>query len=195
MTSLLIDKGKKTRENLWNLPNSLTFIRIGFIPVLFFLLFFPGPLGSLAAGLAFGAASLTDWLDGYLARRHGWTTLAGRFLDPIADKLLITVPLIMLIPLERVPAWMVAIVLAREIGITGLRGIASAEGLSLPSSSLAKYKTTFQAAAIIGLLLHYEYLSIDFHAVGMVFFIVALVLTLWSGMGYLIKFYRYHLRP
>jgi CDP-diacylglycerol--glycerol-3-phosphate 3-phosphatidyltransferase len=177
------------REKIWNLPNGLTLIRIGLVPPLFVLLFFPGWQASLAAALTFAAASLTDFLDGYLARRHCTTTRAGKFLDPLADKLLITVPMVMFIPLARVPAWMVALILAREMGITGLRGIASAEGLVLSASSLAKYKTAFQSASIIALLVHYQYFSIDFHLVGLVLFVVAFILTLWSGADYVIRFF------
>ncbi len=193
MTSLSLkteELGSKeiAREKVWNLPNALTLIRIALVPPLFVLLFFPGWQTSLAAALTFAAASFTDFWDGYLARRHSATTRTGRFLDPLADKLLITVPMVMLIPLDRVPAWMVALVLAREMGITGLRGIASAEGVALPSSPMAKYKTAFQSASIIALLLHYEYFSIDFHVVGLVLFSVAFILTLWSGADYVLRF-------
>lgn len=177
-------------EKIGNLPNSLTLLRIGLIPLLFVLLFFPSREGSLAAALTFAVASLTDLLDGYLARRRGSTTRIGRLLDPVADKLLITIPMVMLIPQGRIPAWMVALILAREIGVTGLRGMASAQGSALSSSELAKYKTTFQSVSLILLLLHYEYFSIDFYKVGLFFFSVAFVVTIWSGLDYFYKFYR-----
>lgn len=181
---------KSAREKMYNLPNSLTLLRICLIPLLFVLLFFPSRAGSLAAALTFAVASLTDLLDGYLARKRGSTTRIGRLLDPVADKLLITIPMVMLIPQGRIPAWMVAFILAREIGVTGLRGMATTQETALSSSLLAKYKTTFQSVSLILLLAHYEYISIDFHKVGLLFFTVAFVITIWSGLDYFYKFYR-----
>ena len=181
-------------ERVWNLPNSLTFFRIGLIPPLILFLFFPGREGSLAAALTFAMAALTDLLDGYIARRRGTVTTTGRLLDPMADKLLVTIPMVMLIPMGRIPALMVALMIAREIAITALRGLAAEEGLTFKTSPLARYKTAFQSASLIALLLHYEYLSIDFHAVGLFLFWIAFVLTIWSGLDYFFKFYIQHRR-
>lgn len=177
-------------QGSWSLPNILTLFRVCLLAPIMVLLFYEGPGPSLAAGFIFIAASVTDLLDGYLARRWRTITDTGRLMDPIADKLLVAVPLIMMTPWGRVPAWAVALLIAREIAVTGLRGLASEGGIALVSSMAAKYKTTFQAVAVAALLIHYERLSIDFHAVGMFFFWIALALTLWSGADYFYRLYR-----
>jgi len=184
----------------FNLPNMLTFARIACIPILVLTLLKDTPAMSLIAALIFSLASITDWLDGYLARRLDLVTVMGKFLDPLADKLIVMAALIMMIPLDRVPAWAVFLLIAREVIVTGLRSVASSEGIVIAASNLGKYKTIFQMVAIIVLLLHYDYcwffgldiplLCADFHNVGLFFFYVSLVLTLWSGMDYLVKFFR-----
>jgi len=176
----------------WNVPNLLSFFRILAIPFVVICLFFPGPLGSFLASLSFGLASLTDLLDGYIARQQKSETAVGKLLDPLADKLLINSAFIMLIPLGRIPAWVVVLIVGREVAVTGLRGIASAEGLVIAASRWGKAKTVFQCISLIGLLLHYEYLGINFHLLGMMLLWVALGITLWSGFDYFHKFYREH---
>jgi CDP-diacylglycerol--glycerol-3-phosphate 3-phosphatidyltransferase len=133
-------------------------------------------------------AFITDILDGFYARKYGAVTVLGKFLDPLADKILVSSTLIMLMALDRIPAWVVILIVARELAITGLRSIAVSEGVVIQASSLGKYKTIFQSVATLGLCLHYEYLKIDFHVVGMLFLWVALILTLWSGWAYLRQF-------
>ena len=121
-------------------------------------------------------------------------TSLGKFLDPLADKLLVGVALIMMIPLGRVPQWIAALIIGREILVTGLRVVAIREGIAIETSQLAKYKTTFQIVAVISLLLHYEYtfgsIMIDFHTVGMALLYIALVITVWTGADYFYKFFR-----
>ncbi|MBN2468564.1 MAG: CDP-diacylglycerol--glycerol-3-phosphate 3-phosphatidyltransferase [Deltaproteobacteria bacterium] len=173
-----------------NLPNTITLVRIAFIPVLFVLLLFPGKTVGLFAALSFLVASLTDFLDGFLARRQNSVTRLGKVLDPLADKLLITVCLIMLIPLRSVPAWIVAVIVCREVAVTGLRGIAAAEGMIIPAESWGKKKTAFQIVAIISLLLHYEYFYIDCHQVGMALLYIALALTVLSGLLFFYWFFQ-----
>ncbi len=185
---------------LMNLPNILTLARIAAVPVVVILLMFESPVNCFWATIIFSLAAITDWLDGYLARKWHIETVLGKFLDPLADKLIVMGALIMLIPLDRVPAWAVFLILAREMLVTGLRSIASSEGIVIAASPLGKYKTIFQMVAIVGLLLHYPYywffgvqfdfLHPSFHNVGMFFFYIAFVLTLWSGWDYLAKFFR-----
>ena len=175
---------------LFNLPNSLTLFRLVCIPVVVIFLGFRGRTGSFLAALFFGAAFITDILDGYFARRRGDVTVLGKFLDPLADKILVSVTLIMLIAVNRIPAWMVMLIIAREIAVTGLRGIAVSEGIVIQASSLGKYKTVFQSVASVCLCLHYPYWGIDFHTAGMVLLWIALVLTLWSAWAYFKGFYR-----
>jgi CDP-diacylglycerol---glycerol-3-phosphate 3-phosphatidyltransferase len=172
-----------------NLPNILTLSRIAFIPVLFILLFFPDKTASFFAALCFALASLTDFLDGFFARRRNSITRLGKILDPLADKLLITACLIMLIPLHEVAAWMVAIIVTREIAITGLRGIAAIEGLVIPAETLGKKKTAFQVVAVFSLLLHYEYFHINFYQIGNVLLFFAMLLAVWSGLVYFYRFF------
>ncbi|MGD0586101.1 MAG: CDP-diacylglycerol--glycerol-3-phosphate 3-phosphatidyltransferase [Oryzomonas sp.] len=183
-----------------NLPNMLTMLRIAAIPLMAFLLLSPSRQAGFQAAAVFALASITDWLDGYLARRMGIVTVFGKFLDPIADKLIVMSALIMILPFGRVPAWMVLVVLGREIVITGLRGIASSEGIVIPASDLGKFKTIFQIVAILGLVLHYDYnwlfgidnplVHVNMHNVGMFYLWIATLLTIWSGGDYLVKFFR-----
>lgn len=187
-------------RSVWNIPNILTLMRIAAIPLMVLLLLTGERQSSFWAAALFSAASVTDWLDGYLARRMGIVTVFGKFLDPIADKLIVMAALIMIIPLGRVPAWMVLIILGREIIITGLRGIASSEGIVIEASDLGKFKTIFQIVAIIALLLHYDYhwffstphplLTANMHNVGMFYLWIAFVITVWSGADYLFKFVK-----
>ncbi|SJZ97119.1 CDP-diacylglycerol--glycerol-3-phosphate 3-phosphatidyltransferase [Trichlorobacter thiogenes] len=183
-----------------NPPNILTLFRVACIPLMIVLLFSDSRESCFWAAWVFAIASATDWIDGHLARRMGIETVFGKFLDPIADKLIVTAALIMILPFNRVPAWMVFVILAREIVITGLRSIASSEGIVIQASDLGKYKTIFQLTAIIGLLLHYEYnwlfgiahplLTVNMHNAGMFFFWIAFVLTVWSGVDYLARFIK-----
>jgi CDP-diacylglycerol--glycerol-3-phosphate 3-phosphatidyltransferase len=183
-----------------NLPNILTMTRIAAIPVMATMLLSPSQSSGFWAAVVFSLASITDWLDGYLARRMGIVTVFGKFLDPIADKLIVMAALIMILPFGRVPAWMVLVILGREIIITGLRGIASSEGIVIQASDLGKFKTIFQLVAIIGLLLHYDYnwffgiehsyVHVNMHNVGMFFLWIATLLTVWSGVDYLARFTR-----
>jgi CDP-diacylglycerol--glycerol-3-phosphate 3-phosphatidyltransferase len=177
-------------EDLWNLPNKLSVIRLAASPVLIVLLLYPSKTLSIIATLVFVLASITDWLDGYIARKSNMVTVLGKFLDPLADKLLIISALIMLIPLERVPAWMVALIVSREIAITGLRTVAVMSKVVIPASRLGKAKTILQIAALIALILHYPFFGINFHAIGMVILWFAFIATLYSGMDYLLKFFR-----
>ncbi|MFZ3208844.1 MAG: CDP-diacylglycerol--glycerol-3-phosphate 3-phosphatidyltransferase [Geobacteraceae bacterium] len=188
------------RSHIWNLPNILTLMRIAAIPLLAVLLISPSKCAGFWAAALFAMASITDWLDGYLARRMGIVTVFGKFLDPIADKLIVMAALIMLLPFNRVPAWMALVIIGREIVITGLRGIASTEGIIIAASDLGKFKTIFQIVAILGLLLHYDYywffsinhpyLYVNMHNVGIFYLWIATVITIWSGVDYLVRFMR-----
>lgn len=188
------------RTGLLNLPNLLTLTRIAAVPIVVVLLLFDSRIAGMWAASIFGAAAATDFIDGWLARKWGVETVLGKFLDPLADKLIVMAALIMLIPLDRVPAWAVFIILAREMVITGLRSIASSEGIVIAASDLGKYKTIYQMVAIPGLMLHYDFywffgveldiFRVNMHNFGIFFFYIAFVLTLWSGFDYLQKFFR-----
>jgi CDP-diacylglycerol--glycerol-3-phosphate 3-phosphatidyltransferase len=188
------------KDPVWNLPNILTLLRIASIPVIAAILLSPSRSAGFWAAVIFAVASITDWLDGYLARRMGIVTVFGKFLDPIADKLIVMSVLIMILPYGRAPAWMVLIILGREIIITGLRGLASTEGIIIPASNLGKFKTIFQIVALLGLLLHYDYhwffgmdnqlFYVNMHNVGIFYLWIATIITIWSGIDYLVKFTR-----
>ena len=185
---------------MWNdLPNLLTLGRIAVIVVLVVVLRDEGPgAGALATGIFF-VACLTDYWDGQLARKYSITTTLGKFLDPLADKLLVAAILIMLVGMSRTPrppSWLVVIIIGREMAVTALRAIASGEGIVVPAEELGKYKMIFQMFALQALLLHYEYpipgtgLRIDFYAGGMRFLWVALALAVWSGVEYSVRVLR-----
>jgi len=160
------------------------------VPVIVILLLFPNRLCTFIAALIFSAAAITDYLDGYLARRRGLVTDLGKVMDPVADKLLVSSSFIMLASLHWIPAWMVCIIVGRELAVTGLRNIIAEKGEDISASWLGKYKTGFQIAAIIPLIFHYQYFGINLHAIGYVFLIGALVFTVWSGVDYFVRFRR-----
>lgn len=178
-----------------NLPNILSIIRICTAPVLVVMLLSPGEGLSVASAIVFVLVCITDWLDGYLARKRGIITTLGKFLDPLADKVLITSAFIMLIPLGRVPAWMVALMISREMAVTGLRAIASNMGVVISASWLGKLKTISQIVCLVPLLIHYTYYGIDFHYLGRLLLVVAFGLTMWSGVDYFFTFFRKHTLP
>ncbi|WP_027714097.1 CDP-diacylglycerol--glycerol-3-phosphate 3-phosphatidyltransferase [Desulfuromonas sp. TF] len=188
------------RTGLLNLPNLLTLGRIAAIPVLVVLLLFDSKEAGFWAAAVFGLAAITDWLDGWFARKWEIVTVLGKFLDPLADKLIVMAAFIMLIPMGRVPALAVFLILAREMVVTSLRSIASSEGIIIAASDLGKYKTIFQMTAIPGLLLHYDYywffgvrweiFHVNMHNFGIFFFYVAFAMAMWSGGDYLVKFFK-----
>jgi CDP-diacylglycerol--glycerol-3-phosphate 3-phosphatidyltransferase len=181
---------KMNRQKILSLPNGVTIIRIAAIPIILFLLFTSGQTYQIITAILFLIVAGTDTLDGYLARRRGMVTTLGKFLDPLADKLLIVASLIALITARGVPVWMVIVIVGREIAVTGLRGIAVSQGIIISASSLGKYKTVFQAASIFFLILNGEYFSINFHLVGMVLLWIALVITVISGVDYFKSFLK-----
>jgi CDP-diacylglycerol---glycerol-3-phosphate 3-phosphatidyltransferase len=171
-------------------PNIVTMFRIATAPVLIWILMHTGPEASWLAAGVFFIATVSDFFDGYLARSYDYVTTLGKFLDPMADKLVVTTALIMLAGMARtphVPAWMVVVLVTREIMVTGLRAVAAAEGLIVGAEELGKYKMTLQSIAIHGLLIHYTYLHIDFFAAGMFILWLAMGVSVWSGVDYYVR--------
>ncbi len=179
----------KNRE-IFSLPNSITLARISVIPFLFFLLAAPGPFWSLVLAASFVLAALTDFLDGFVARRYNMITTMGKFLDPLADKLIVNSAMILMIPIGRIDAWIVVIIIVRDFIVDGIRSIASSEGIYIQASILGKQKTLAQIIAVTALMIHYPFLGLDAHAVGTMILYVALLLTIYSGLDYFIKFYK-----
>jgi len=179
-----------------NLPNALTLARIFLVPLLVVVLLtkFEGRLilgvrKELVGAAIFGLASLTDWLDGYLARRRKQVTTLGQILDPLADKLLISATLISLVQLDLVQSWMVAVIIGREIAVTGLRNLAYSRGLTMPASGLGKIKMASQVTAILLLLLGWERMPVLL-LLGRGAMWVVLITALWSAADYFQGFQR-----
>ena len=181
------------RERFWNLPNTITVLRIGVVPVLLLLPIADDKGSSQLIAWCFIVGALTDLLDGWLARRGKQVTSIGKLLDPLADKMLVSTALIVLLAMGRIPiwaTWMVVVIVGRELAVTGLRGIASAGGQVVAASWLGKTKAVSQNIAIGALLFHYTTAGLPAHAIGMVFLAVATALTLWSGYVYFADYFR-----
>ena len=174
---------------MFNLANQLTLARIFFVVPIILLLYFPGKIMCFLAAVLFGIASLTDFLDGHIARKGNMVTSFGKFLDPLADKLLICAILIMFVELGWVPAWVTVVIIGRELAVTGLRAMAIDEGVVIAADKYGKVKTVMQIIAIIPLLLHYPLLGVNVHLIGNFLLYIALVLTIFSGLNYFYKFY------
>lgn len=164
------------------LANKLTILRIVLIPPVVVCLTLPGRGYQWAAAAVFLLAALTDYLDGYLSRSRNEVSRLGKLLDPMADKLLIAAVFITLVELGRVPAWMVIVVVVRELAVTSLRAMAAAEGLVVPADTLGKWKMVAQIVAAITLMLQVEPL-------GAVSLWVAVILTIWSGVDYVRRYW------
>lgn len=177
------------REVFWNLPNAITLGRIAVVPVMLAIPFFQSEWGSQVMAWCFIAAALSDIVDGWLARRAGGEgiTRIGKLLDPLADKLLVSTALIMLLAIGRIPEWgapMVVIIVGRELAVTGLRGMASTDGHAVGAAWQGKVKALVQNFAVAALLFHYETIGLPAHDVGLGMLAVASILTLWSGWVY-----------
>ena len=173
-----------------NLPNKLTVLRTALIPVFLVFLYtdFWGKANAYIAVAVFVIASLTDLLDGKIARKYNLVTNFGKFMDPLADKLLVCSALIALVGLGKVPAWIVIIIIAREFIISGLRLVASDSGVVIAASYWGKFKTTFQMAMIIGLILNPPIPYMD--VINQVLIYIALILTIISMIDYIKKNYK-----
>lgn len=182
-----------------NIPNRITLSRILLIPIFIILMSIPFdwgewdigdatlPISHFIAALLFVIASTTDWVDGYYARKHNLVTNLGKFLDPLADKLLVSAALIILVEMGAAPAWVVILIISREFAVTGLRLVAAGEGIVLAAGKMGKLKTATQMIAISTLLLHnfpFSYMSIPF---GTIMLYIALFFTVLSGVDYFIK--------
>ena len=168
-------------------PNFITLSRVVIIPAIVILLIYETKITTFGAAILFSVASITDYLDGYLARTRGLVTKLGKILDPMADKLLVSSTLVMLVSLGFMQAWIACVIIGREFAVTSLRCVLIENGQDVAASWLGKYKTGFQIAAIIPLTLHYTYIGINFNSIGLFFLYGALIFTVWSGLDYFIK--------
>jgi len=193
-------KHLRSQHNVLNLPNCLTLFRIVLLPVVAVLLaydgnqlpfeadwmfrFTPGRLATVVVAIA----GVTDWLDGYFARRWHIESLLGKFLDPVADKLFLLVGLVMLMKLDRVAAWLVILLLSREFLVTGLRGVAAGEGLIIGAGEAGKWKLTFQLVGLGFLMWYGNAFGFPGYKIGTWILYLALFISLFSGYNYLSDF-------
>jgi len=176
-----------------NIPNLLSLSRILSVPVFILLMLEPSPIRALTAGIVFSLASATDWLDGYLARKWGQVTKVGKLLDPIADKILIMSALVILVELRSdvVHSWIAILIIGREFAVTGLRAIASSEGIIIPAESVGKYKVGAQITAVLCLLLDY-YLTLEWlRLLGAFALWVAMILSVYSAVRYFKTYWKH----
>ncbi len=165
-------------------PNKITILRIFLAPALVIIFLSPTLWSAHLAALLIALGSLSDWLDGHLARRWSAETDLGRLLDPLADKLLLIAALVPLVALDRVPVWMAAILIGRDMAVTGMRAVSAKRGLVISSSRVGKHKTGLQVIAVILLILDYHWVGPSFWVLGMILLSVSLVLSLLSGFDY-----------
>ncbi len=184
---------KRFRDEMLNLPNLITLVRIVVIPLFVWLTWRADPLSSFLAALVFTFAAVSDLVDGWLARRMNLVSTIGKFLDPLADKLIVTAGLVLLAQMGRVEAWLVIVLLCRELTVTGLRQIAVGEGLVIAAGQGGKWKTSLQLAGIIGVLVHFRYrvdllvvrdYVFDFQLIGEWLLALSLVPSLISAWQY-----------
>lgn len=175
---------------MFNLANKLSLLRILLTPIVVALLYFPGPIVCIIAVLIFIFASITDWLDGYIARHSNMVTSIGKFLDPLADKLLICSVLIMFVKLSWAPAWVVIVIICRELVVTGLRAIAIDEGIILSADRFGKAKTVLQMCAIVPITLHYPIFGMEIWPIGEYVLYAAMIVAIYSGFNYCLKFFH-----
>lgn len=171
-----------------NLANKLTLIRIFLVPIfLVFIAVKDIPYGKHIATAVFIIAALTDKLDGYIARSRNQITRFGKFMDPLADKLLVTAALVSLVEFQIIPTWIAMIIIAREFAVTGLRSIAAAEGVVIAASWWGKIKTVIQIVAIIFALINLNYANVYFSMATKIVMFITVIVTLLSGVDYFIK--------
>lgn len=179
-------------ETYFNLPNSITLLRILLIPVFVWLFSEPTSDRALVAGLVFASAAFTDFLDGYLARRSGQITNLGKLLDPVADKLLVASGLILLVQFQRVAVWLAIFMIARELIVTGARAVAAKEGFVVSADSLGKFKVVGQIGGILCLILQGVWIQFEdlLSHIGTGLLYIALFFSLLSGWRYLIQIFK-----
>lgn len=151
------------RADIWNIPNALTMSRVAMIPVVLYYVTAGTPRDTVIAGWLYGATAVTDLLDGYLARKQGLVSVFGKFLDPLADKLLVMATLVYLTRMGRIAPWIVVVLLGRELSITSLRAIAANEGVVIAAGEGGKWKAAIQMVGILCLVLHFRYPVVPFY--------------------------------
>lgn len=190
---------RRFRDELLTLPNLITLVRIAVIPLFVWLTWRADPLSSFLAASVFTFAAVSDIVDGWLARRMNLVSVMGKLLDPLADKLIVTAGLVLLAQMGRVEAWLVIVLLCRELIVNGLRQIAVGEGLVIAANQGGKWKTSLQLAGIIGVLVHFRYevdllvvrsYVFDFQLIGEWLLALSLIPSVYSAAQYFRDFLR-----
>lgn len=185
------------KDELVNLPNIITYLRIVVIPIFLWFLSRGDPFSSFVAAALFTGAAVSDLVDGWLARRMNLVSVVGKFMDPLADKLIVTAAFVMLAQMGRIEAWLVIVLLSRELIVSGLRQIAVGEGLVIAAGQGGKWKTALQLCGIIGVLVHYPYqvnlifwpnYLFDFQLIGEWILVLSLIPSIWSALQYFVDF-------
>jgi len=192
-----MNRRERLRQELLNAPNLMTLGRMALIPLFLYLLYYENRRNSFLAAAVYALCALSDWLDGWLARVSNKVTTLGKFLDPLADKVIVLSALVMLVRLGRVAVWVVVVIVAREFLISGLRTIAASEGLVISASQGGKWKTSLQLTGIICLMLHYHFsidyvagrVMTDFQVVGTALLYLSLLPGIVSAAEYVRAFY------
>lgn len=172
------------------LPNYITYMRIAFIPAVIYCLTYDDAFWGFWAGVFFGLAAISDWFDGYFARKYEVESTVGKLLDPVADKLLVTSALIMLIPLGRISPILVILIMGRDFLINGLRSIAASEGIVVKAGDVGKWKTAIQMFAIPAVMVKESYFGIPWPLLGVIALWFSLILSFVSAVQYLLGFFR-----
>ncbi len=170
-------------------PNWLTMARVLSLPVIILLASYPGRAAGVAAAVVFSLAAITDFLDGYVARKTGQVTAFGKLVDPIADKIIVAAAFIMLVHLGRAPAWIVALIISREFAVSGLRAYAGTQNIVIEARFTGKTKTTLQILAVICLLVNFPLWGLPFREAGWVLLLAAFATTMWSGYEYFTDYF------
>ncbi|MFA6032981.1 MAG: CDP-diacylglycerol--glycerol-3-phosphate 3-phosphatidyltransferase [Myxococcota bacterium] len=187
---------RSIKEEFFNIPNTITLLRIALIPLALVLLSRDTPAFCFWGTLIFAVASATDFLDGYIARNWNMITITGKFLDPLADKLIVISTLLVLLPMGRVPAWAVIIIVARELAITSLRAMAAGEGMVMAAGQEGKWKTALQLTGMVGLMVNYPYIinfgifqtTFHFHQAGLLLLYASIFFSILSAGKYIVWF-------
>ncbi|WP_072697730.1 CDP-diacylglycerol--glycerol-3-phosphate 3-phosphatidyltransferase [Desulfovibrio litoralis] len=175
---------------MFNTANQITMFRMFVVPIIVLFMYIPGVFSDWIALFLFTIASLSDLIDGHIARKENIVTSFGKFLDPLADKILVTSVLIVLVDLGRVPAWVVILILCRELMVTGLRAVAASDGIVVAADRFGKLKTILQLIALGFLIVYREVWGFNIALIGMTILYLALIVTIFSGVNYFIGFYR-----
>lgn len=198
MSDRVAKRRRTIREDAFNIPNLLSMFRVFLIPVVLWLISDGTPRANFWAAIVYSVSATTDFVDGWLARRYDWTSIIGKFLDPLADKLLVMASLVTLTAMGRAPAWVVSLIVARELAVTSLRVIAMGEGLTIAARQGGKDKAALQMVAILMLIVHHRYdvwfgfltVRASFHEVGLTLLYLSAFFAITSAVDYFALFVR-----